>query len=192
MKRIGLLALALVLALGALGVGYAAWWDDAEIVQVVETGDLELGVFGEAFLDGDLKDEVTLSVVNEGLKFSKDVYPFDFYQSVPVTVGNLYPSVTVAEDFYIGAGGTVPMHLDVTLTFDGDPLVYECMDIGWVIYWPDGTTTSGGDQGDLALAAIVAELQDFQIHGCETIKIWLDKHLRQCEGRNQGLSGSSP
>lgn len=40
MKKIGLLCLALVLALGALGVSYALWWDDLYIEGSVDTGDL--------------------------------------------------------------------------------------------------------------------------------------------------------
>jgi len=42
MKKIGLLALAVVLALGALGVGYAMWADTVTIDGTVETGDVEV------------------------------------------------------------------------------------------------------------------------------------------------------
>jgi hypothetical protein len=40
MKKIGLLCLALVLALGALGVGYASWTDQIAIFGTVETGEV--------------------------------------------------------------------------------------------------------------------------------------------------------
>ncbi len=43
-KKIGLLALALVLALGTLGVGYAAWTDTITIDGSVNTGTLDLNV----------------------------------------------------------------------------------------------------------------------------------------------------
>lgn len=50
MKKIGLICLALVLALGALGVGYAAWTDTVTISGPVTTGRVCLGfteVYGE-------------------------------------------------------------------------------------------------------------------------------------------------
>jgi len=51
MKKFGLLCLALVLALGALGVGYAAWTDTIYIDGTVNTGkvclEFEDGTFGE-------------------------------------------------------------------------------------------------------------------------------------------------
>jgi predicted ribosomally synthesized peptide with SipW-like signal peptide len=42
MKKIGLICMALVLALGALGVGYAAWTDKITIEGTVETGTVDL------------------------------------------------------------------------------------------------------------------------------------------------------
>jgi hypothetical protein len=43
-KKIGLLALALVLALGALGVGYAAWEDSVTITGTVQTGSVDIEI----------------------------------------------------------------------------------------------------------------------------------------------------
>jgi len=44
MKKIGLLCLALVLALGALGVGYALWWDEVTIEGTVQTGTVSIEI----------------------------------------------------------------------------------------------------------------------------------------------------
>lgn len=181
MKRIGLLALALVLALGTLGVGYAHWSDDAEIVQIVETGSLELGVRGEAWLTGDDKDMVTLCVMHDGFKFFKD--PYDYFQTVTVTVGNLYPSVWVMENFYIALGGTVPVHLSLGVTYNDPDGVYACMTIAWTVFFPGGATLSGVGIPDLILA-----LEGFQLHPCETITIYLDKHLEQCAPQGKTAS----
>jgi hypothetical protein len=46
LKRIGLLALALVIALGALGVAYSAWTDDLYIDSTVYTGTLDVDISG--------------------------------------------------------------------------------------------------------------------------------------------------
>ncbi len=44
MKKIGLLALAIVLALGALGVGYAMWYQSVDISGTVQTGTVNISV----------------------------------------------------------------------------------------------------------------------------------------------------
>lgn len=46
LKRMGLLALALVLALGSLGVTYAAWTDSVYVVGTVHTGNLDADICG--------------------------------------------------------------------------------------------------------------------------------------------------
>ncbi|MDH4367180.1 MAG: hypothetical protein OEV57_03470 [Dehalococcoidia bacterium] len=47
MKKIGLICLALVLALGALGMGYALWWDQITIVGSVETGTVNVEIIDQ-------------------------------------------------------------------------------------------------------------------------------------------------
>ena len=184
MKKIGLLSLAIVLALGALGAAYAPWTDEVEISQVVHTGSLEVGVFGYAFLDGDLKDVAELEVTYGDFKFSKYEGEINFYSSVTVSVGNLYPCVWVREDFYIGVAGTVPVHLYPEIEFFGDwDLLYECMEINWFIQLPDDSYRGSG------IPDFVEILTGLQVHPCETVYILLDKHLLQCGGENQGLEG---
>jgi len=46
MKKIGLIAIAIVLALGALGIGYAAWTDVITITGSVNTGSVNLDITG--------------------------------------------------------------------------------------------------------------------------------------------------
>jgi hypothetical protein len=45
LKRIGLLALALVIALGSLGVAYAAWTDTVYVSTAVQTGTLDINIY---------------------------------------------------------------------------------------------------------------------------------------------------
>ncbi len=59
MKKIGLLSLALVLALGTLGIGYA-WWDETLVVDAtVGTGELEVIIRDGVYLHLDLPEHVT-------------------------------------------------------------------------------------------------------------------------------------
>ena len=51
MRKIGLIAMALVLALGALGVGFAAWTDTIIIEGQVNTGDVSLEIIGISHTD---------------------------------------------------------------------------------------------------------------------------------------------
>jgi hypothetical protein len=46
LKKVGLLALALVMALGSLGVAYAAWTDQVYVVGTVNTGTLDIDICG--------------------------------------------------------------------------------------------------------------------------------------------------
>lgn len=184
MKKIGIISLALVLALGALGAAYAPWTDDVDIVQTVETGNLEVGVWGDAWLVGDIKEVAEVTVTVGDFKFEKLDWPNFFYESITVTVDNLYPSVTVGEQFYIGVGGTIPVHMYATVVTDeGWDALYPCMDFEWAIDLPDGTGLAG-----LGLAELVAAINGIQIHDCENLGINISKHLQQCAP--QGVTGS--
>ena len=192
MKKIGLLSLALVLALGALGAAYAPWTDEVEINQVVHTGSLEIGVWGRVKLEDDWKNVAGADRSFGGeIKFWKDFeFPdqevaVPFYDSVTISIDNLYPCVWVREDFLIGVGGTVPVHLYMDFDFDFDEGLLECLEFVWKIHHPDGETISGE-----GLERLGAALKDMQVHPCETIWIELGKHLLQCEGRSQDLNGS--
>jgi len=181
MKRIGMICLALVLALGALGVAYAPWTDEVEITQTVETGELEVGVSGEAYLHRDDKEVASVEVTFGEFKFSKDTdppYPDEYYESVTVTVGNLYPGVRVFEDFYITVGGTIPVKLMLDWDVDDPDGVYDHMGFRCTVLrnpWVGGPTLYKGD--DPCEAAAV--LEGLQVYPCETIVISLNKYLEQ-------------
>jgi hypothetical protein len=46
MRKIGFIILALVLALGSIGIGYAAWTDEIVVTGTVNTGDVDINVEG--------------------------------------------------------------------------------------------------------------------------------------------------
>lgn len=51
MKKIWVICLALMLALGSLGVGYAAWTDVVQVSGTVDTGTLKLGLYSCSMTD---------------------------------------------------------------------------------------------------------------------------------------------
>jgi len=193
MKKIGLLCLALVLALGTLGAAYAAWTDTVVMEQTVNTGTLEVGIFAvQQHIEE--KDICTVDVRHGAFKFDKLVDPvpitalFDpgvhpFYESATIAIGNFYPSFYILEDFVIGVGGTVPVKLKVTPTIVDPNGVYDNMTISWVIYKiSEGvieTLASDVGPGRAQIDMIVAQLEGLQLHGCEVIIIYLDKYLEQ-------------
>jgi hypothetical protein len=115
MKRIGFIILALVIALGALGAGYAAWSKTVTVNGQVLTGyvnaefansDGPVGPFGPY-------DSVTCTVSGDG----KDKLTLDIQQA--------YPGIVIVAPYQIKNTGTVPMNQawgDITESVgDGSP-----------------------------------------------------------------------
>jgi len=156
MKKIGLLILALVLALGALGVGYASWTDTITINGSVSTGDVclcitQTGAHAPFTLDpcgtGHL-DPNGLYSTCDPLYFSdqepaetKDVACTDVTwvdcNTLGVTVTNGYPYYASGVDFTVCSCGSVPVKIwkvDIsddyghTSTFYDNPAVV-CLDL---------------------------------------------------------------
>jgi hypothetical protein len=98
MKKIALLALALVLALGSLGVAYAMWYEDLFIEGTVYTGELDANWSIEACYDNETKDysKVTAEIIGDTLF---------------IYVDNAYPCVTYTVEFDVSNDGTIPFHV---------------------------------------------------------------------------------
>ena len=124
MKKIGLLCMALVLALGALGVSYAMWYDDLYISGNVTTG----------FVDVDFNSQYD-NDAGATQADPKEIGRWDFAQVPPVWVGNRYTKhvATTSSTFDDGIGGTPSLDLDTaTITIaNGYPSYYGsvCWDI---------------------------------------------------------------
>jgi hypothetical protein len=215
MKKIGLISMVLVFALGALGVGYAAWWDEIDINQTVETGSVEIGVIGVAsgnitktLEDGTVLVVAPVTVTNETPKLVKLIeaadVPIDalqgtknladtnaqFYQSTTVDIDNWFPSESVREDFIIGYAGSVPVKLQVDISVTDPDGVYDHTDIIlWKVYHNGVQLAAGGGAGQKAtvngsweageLGEIVAALEGLQLHECDVVIVYIDKHLQQ-------------
>ncbi|MBA7566770.1 hypothetical protein ES708_08466 [subsurface metagenome] len=148
MKKIGLLALALVLALGTFGVAYAAWTDTIYIEGTVNTGSVDLSivelsstlVYKVVGLEPDEivivhqrvnmrpSDGITWSVINDppipanGILIASAITTSPSDDHITVTFDNAFPLDTLTADFIVHYVGSIPAKVDAELTgFTGTP-----------------------------------------------------------------------
>jgi len=140
MKKIGLISLALVLALGALGVGFAAWTDTITISGTVTTGEVDWEIGTCSLLDddepvdpgGDADTTTPDYTCDDGFPWNEE--KTNFYWELDKNVGwgeqeilanadgerhlmkvtlhNAYPSYFNSLSFYPRNTGTVPIKID--------------------------------------------------------------------------------
>jgi hypothetical protein len=127
MKKLGLIILVVIMALGALGVGYAAWNGTILANATVTTG------YASAAFDGSYNQSLTYGnstvVTTAGGNGSY----------LTITVTNAYPGQVFAGiPFVVWNNGTVPMKIkDVTLPVDPQ------WNGGWVVQSFTGTAPAG-------------------------------------------------
>lgn len=141
MRKIGLLSLALILALGTLGVGYALWYEDLFIVGTVNTGTLDATwSIGDYGADGDTKN-----VSEVGMSISQDGH------TLTLTVDNAYPSVVYYWNFDITNTGTIPIHVgQFVIDWDGIPavaFVLQDQSLDYGLTWEGPDQLHAGDSG---------------------------------------------
>jgi len=156
MKKFGLLCLALVLALGALGVGYAAWTDTVYINGTVNTGEVCMSlVCPFSYLDnGESPDETgylvgtsdpsadwnasstgTAAFVNNPVHMTKNVGWITTncddltspIEEVTITLHNMYPCYYNHISFGITNCGTIPIKLDHVTFLDASGAVLDTL-----------------------------------------------------------------
>jgi hypothetical protein len=151
MKKIGLLVLAVVFAVGALGVGYAHWSQTLYVDGSVTTGTYLVG-FETCSTDdgGTTLDPLTDPAKDVGsteaelLDLVGDHGGIDIFETLSITLDNVYPGYKSRVDFDIGNGGTVPGNVVnpiniVSASHDTDPPLpielYETTEIIIAIDW---------------------------------------------------------
>lgn len=167
MKKIGFLALALVLALGALGVGYAMWSDTVLISGTVNTGNLILGVVDMGTDDpntgsGDPQCGDGYNTENKDVAYFESINgaPIPdcsgYYYDITETFNHVYPWYGPSVTVYVANCGTVPLKIlsmDVTY-FSGTDLT-PWMSFTWKIYDEyDELYSSDSGNWDAFVAAI--------------------------------------
>jgi predicted ribosomally synthesized peptide with SipW-like signal peptide len=154
MKRLGILCLAVVLAIGMLGIGYAAWTDEVTIDGTVDTGILDVAVLCSALdaTDGALSPWVTGWIVgsasayadttanSQGPGFEVSVTKQeknvgwveldcqgDYPDTATVTLNNVYPCYLNHITGGLYNAGNIPFKLDHVLILDSAGNVLEKM-----------------------------------------------------------------
>ena len=100
MKKITLLALALVLALGTMGVGYALWSETIYIQGTVNTGTLDADWSIETYYDDEIDGKDVSSV-----------YAYISGNTLYVEVTGAYPCINYYVFFDVYNDGTIPFHV---------------------------------------------------------------------------------
>jgi hypothetical protein len=185
MKKIGLLSLALVLALGTLGIGYATWSDNVTIEQTVRTGSFEVGVANMGTNDmygwndpGYDKHVATCTSQNVS-----ETYLFtgldgtEYFEEVTEIIENAYPCYSCNITFKFASGGSVPAHFkswDTEIVENPDGLC-ECIELaGWWLTDQYGNQSSG-----VGMCGLEPALQALQLHESDNITLVIEKHLMQ-------------
>jgi hypothetical protein len=121
MKKIGLVVLALVCALGTLGVSYAHWSDELYIEGTVEMGDFLVG-WEDILLEEDSddldKDVCDMVCTLEDPETGVHHEPVQtVYHTLDVYIDNGYPQFRGLNKVTIKNAGTIPAHIvDVIVT----------------------------------------------------------------------------
>jgi hypothetical protein len=100
MKKIGLLALALVLALGSLGIGFALWSETLYIEGTVNTGTLDAEWSFDGYGDSEIAEK----------DYSYMWYDIDG-NYLYVYIVNAYPCIDYWANFDVTNTGTIPFHV---------------------------------------------------------------------------------
>ena len=107
MKKTGILVLVLVLALGSLGVGYAAWSDLLTINSWATTGELDADFTGHVVVTDSDGNQLNGGYVEHAYFYMDDYGKF--------IVKNAYPGYSASATFTIENTGSIP--IDTWLSF---------------------------------------------------------------------------
>lgn len=127
MKKLTILALVLVLCLGALGVSYSAWTDEVQIDGTITTGCVDLDVtkysgtwvYKDMETDALVRDSGWVDIVNPPRDPSRYLLvgyavaaPGANNNEIVITFWNLFPGEMFRADFQLHYAGTIPAIVD--------------------------------------------------------------------------------
>ena len=202
MKKIGFICLALVFALGALGVGFATWSQTLTITEEVNTGEFCVGILDvgtddppPALSDDDgvlypataaegTRDpgytKNVASALSENIDFKCEHEGTDYYHEVKETITNGYPSYTCTITLEFANCGTVPAKgftVTKVVPAGGDPdgLADYVEITGWVMRNDAGDEVDSGE----TVAELETALQAYQLDPCDKMQLDITKHIIQ-------------
>ena len=200
MKKIVLLSLALVLALGSLGVGYAMWSDTVTIDGTVGVAEMVIG-FQEItpseepeYMDKDWVGSFDAwGEIVVGTHWS-DYWQedMDIYDKIVAVVDNGYPGYSTHLVFTVANGGTIPVHITSFTLIDptGE------LDFLWItpppatpavgVFWKDfdGDTARNPDESEDIIRVQLVNLVSHQLEPCDEEKAELDFLILQPAEQN--------
>jgi hypothetical protein len=197
MRKIGLIMMALVLALGTLGVGYAMWSDTVTIDGTVNTGSVDIVIedVSETWVYKNLTtremecypnqvvDANLMYVASATTSAVGGAEPVN--ESVTMTFDNIFPTdmavCPIVADVLFHYVGSVPVHIWYDETFSGDDLSPYLIQ-EWLL------STDGGT----SWVAVDPDTEILQLHECYLLKlnVMLDGAALQAAGNAaQGLTG---
>lgn len=202
MKKILLICMALVIALGALGVGYAAWTDTINITGTVNTGsvDIDAVYFSSSYIYKDLDNDGIATVfyvydANGVLKWQSGTVPANPWlvaygyaepgatdDTVTVYFGNAFPYPGLVADFIVHYDGSVPAI--VTADFDTpiDPMLAWLWDNGYVHVYGATVDITDDPENKLWDFEYLQPIEGpIQMHYCDYAKIWVFVDLPQAD-----------
>jgi predicted ribosomally synthesized peptide with SipW-like signal peptide len=150
MRRIGLLTLALVLALGSLGVAYAAWTDTITIEGSINTGNVDLNVvdYSGTWIYKNLTtdelvnihgwmDDMPAEDPNMLLVASATSAAGPEDDSVVIAFNNVFPCQWLTADFLLRYDGSIPVKLWAEIvegSVIGDQALIDSLDVEFIAY----------------------------------------------------------
>lgn len=177
MKKLGFIALALVLALGVLGVGFALWSQQLTITGTVDTGTLLVGirdtgtndpppdlvtlpgkVYPQSAAEGTIdegydKNVAAIESIQGEYKFTKD--DVKYYHNITYKITNAYPCYTGTGTFAVANGGTIPVKVE-------------------------SITVTGGDIDEVTFQFLGDVYEGLQIEPCTVVNGSVSFHVEQC------------
>lgn len=209
MKKIGLICLAVVLAVGVGGLAYATWSQELIITETVNTGEVEVGVRDVGTNDNNEgSDEVPnanpinnndpgwkngapcvydknvahTESVNGEPKFTKVIggVSTQFYHDVSDTIYSGYPCYAPLIVWEITNNGSIPVKLELSFNVD------EGLTNPWALDpfvniadWKVFKNSVQVGHGSYLLYDMLAFLEGYQLEPCDTLRLEMIKHIWQ-------------